>query len=328
MYAVDFLAEGSYLGDPGYNATHNNRRLVNFDATGDANGRLTTLANPNATAVLRAGTFPVVRPNGSGAGINFILNADTTAPFKVNYVRSSRMPSPGEQTTATNLGYGGLHCYQIGLDGLSLAVSNLTTSNAGTGGVTVNDLVQIYSATGTIRTWGQVPNYNGPNPGATIVPVIPQTGSGTASFFIAQLTAAAGGSFTLRTDPGILVSEEHDPTPIQSNANAIGPFSTARLAMINNGFFNLGTPPTTAPVKLLAAPSFAVTRPILVLVRQNSVTNPSFDGLPAVWNDGKSWVNALFAPGGFASNALFAGPLIADAAGFTYQYQDLGLCHS
>ena len=42
----------------------------------------------------------------------------------------------------------------------------------------------------------------------------------------------------------------------------------------------------------------------------------------------KSWVNALFAPGGFTSNGLFASPLVADGAGFTYQYQDLGLCHS
>lgn len=323
QFAMDFVAEGDYLGDSGYNTTHNQRRVVNLDATGDASGHLQT---PSATVVLRGGGFPVTLPNGSGAGINFLL-ADTTAPFKVNYARSSRLPSPAEQTTATNAGFGGLHCYQIGLDGLAVAVSNLVATNAGTGGITINDLVQIYSATGTIRTWGQLPNYNGPAPTATIVPVIPQTGSGTRDFFIAQLTAAAGGTFTLRSDAGLVVSEEHDPAPIQSNANAIGPFSTARLQMIDQGYFANGVAPSPAPVRTLPAPSFSTTRPILVLVRQNSVTNASFDGLPAVWNDGKSWVNALFAPGGFVST-VFASPLIADAAGFTYQYQDLGLCHS
>src|SRR5262249_48770498 len=155
-----------------------------------------------------AGTFPVVRPNGSGAGLSFILTKDTASPFRVNYVRMSRMPTPAEQTTASSppLNYGGLHCYQIGIDGLRVAVSNLVASNAGTQGISVANLVQIYSATGTIRHWGDIPGYNGPAPTNTIVPVIPQTGSGTRDFFIAQLTAAAGGSFTLRTDAGLVVS--------------------------------------------------------------------------------------------------------------------------
>ena len=36
-----------------------------------------------------------------------------------------------------------------------------------------------------ITTWGQVAGYNGPNPGATIVPILPPATSGTEQFFIA-----------------------------------------------------------------------------------------------------------------------------------------------
>src|SRR5262245_48487033 len=236
--AANFVADGDNLGDLGFNSSSLQRRMISMDPTGDANGRLTTLTNPAASVVLRAGKSPVVRPNGSGAGINFLNNSDKTAPHQVNFTRSSALPSPAQQQAAVDNGWGGIHCYQFALDGLQLAVSNLVPTNAGTSGLSVATLVQLYSSTGTVRVWGDVPGDNGPTPGATIHPVVPQSGAGTFTFFNAQLTAANGGTaITYRTDAAIKVVEEHDPAPIMNDADAIGPFSTARVNVLNTGYF-------------------------------------------------------------------------------------------
>src|SRR5580692_10987803 len=40
QYLVDFAADGDQLGDPGYNTGGNKFKLINFDATADANARL------------------------------------------------------------------------------------------------------------------------------------------------------------------------------------------------------------------------------------------------------------------------------------------------
>jgi ABC-type phosphate transport system substrate-binding protein len=338
--AANFLADGDNVGDLGFNSSSLSRRLISVDPTGDGNGRLTTLTPP-ATVVLRAGGTPLARPNGSGAGITFLTKTDITAPFQANFSRSSAIPTVQQQTDAVNAGEGGLHCYQMGIDGLQMAVSNLVPTDAGTNGLTVANLVQLYSSTGNIRKWGDIPGYNGPTPNNSIQAIIPQSSAGTFSFFNAQLTAANGGTpITYRTDAGLTVSEEHDPTPIQSNPDAIGPFSTARKSLLDSGYFgaalkntvNLQSPPTNPN-------AFAVTRPVIFIVRQNSVTDHTgADGITFPWRGsgaaGQNWVEALFgpagtpagSPGGFLARSSLAGPLVR-AAGFTYQYSDLGLCH-
>ncbi|MEV8513995.1 substrate-binding domain-containing protein [Dactylosporangium sp. NPDC051484] len=304
QYAINFLADGDYLGNPGFNASGG--RVINFDATGDANGKLTN----GAGVVLRAGTVPVARPNGTGGGVSFLNNSDKGATHKVQFVRMSRPPTKAEDDAAAANGWGGLHCYQLALDGLKIAVSNQVTTNAGTNGISKADLVQIYSATGTIRNWGQVTGWNGPSGAANtpIVPILPPSTSGTEQFFIQQL-----GLTEAQVRADVVRAEEHDPAPIQGNANAIAPFSTARLVMIHNGYFNGGTRPSVDPVKLFNT-GFSTTRPVYVVVRQNEIN--------AKWN------KDLFAPGGFLSQSFLAQPLIEDAAGFTYQYADAGLCHT
>jgi ABC-type phosphate transport system substrate-binding protein len=304
QYAGNFLADGDYLGNPGFNAS--GARVINFDATGDANGKLTA----GAGVVLRGGTVPVTRPNGSGGGITFLNSSDKGAVHRVQYVRMSRPPSKGEDDAAVANGWGGLHCYQMALDGLKIAVSNNTATNAGTNGISKADLTQIFSATGTIRTWGQVTGWNGPAAaaGTAIVPILPPSTSGTEQFFIQQLGLSEA---QVRAD--VTRAEEHDPALIQGSANAIAPFSTARIVMIHNGYFNNGTPLTTDPVKLLST-GFTVTRPVYFVVRQSEIA--------------QKWNKDLFAPGGFLSQSFLAQPLIEDAAGFTYQYADAGLCHT
>ena len=294
QYANDFLADGDYLGNPGFNAAGG--RLFNLDATGDASGHLTT----GATVVLRGGTFPVTRPNGSGAGLTYFLNTDTGATHNVQYVRSSRVPTADEKNKAVTNGWGGLHCYQMGTDGLQMAASKLVATNVPS--LSTAQLNAIYS-TATIKTWSQVPGYTGTHGTENIVPIIPQAGSGTRSFF---LSAIGLTETTLRTDSTLVVAEEHDATPIQNNPNAFAPFSTARKVMINNGYFNNGT--AQDPIVLVSG--FTASRSVWIVVRQSEV--------------GASWNTKLFAPGGFMSQSILASPLIQDAAGFTYSYRDSG----
>jgi hypothetical protein len=78
QFMLDFGADGDTNGDLGFNAT-NVYKLVSMDATADSNARFSwavgaTLASPtagalNPTDVLRGGTYPQQRINGSGAGI-------------------------------------------------------------------------------------------------------------------------------------------------------------------------------------------------------------------------------------------------------------------
>src|SRR5262249_24419813 len=128
------------------------------------------------------------------------------------------------------------------------------------------------------------------------------------------------------------VAEEHDPGPIQSDADAISPFSTARVALLNSGYFG------TAAQNLVALQpqGFSVTRPVFMLVRQNSVTDHTgADGIPFPWNRNPNWVETLFGPagtptgnpGGFMARASLARNLV-QSAGFCYSYSDQGLCHS
>ncbi|HKT04260.1 MAG TPA: substrate-binding domain-containing protein [Rugosimonospora sp.] len=319
QFGMDFLADGDIGGDSGFNTTSTARRVFSFDATGDAAGGATA----NAQSVLRANSKPIVRPNGSGAGITALL-ADTGTTEVINFVRSSRLPSTAEQTTATNNGWGGLRVFQFATDGLELAVSAATATNAPTG-IPVGELVNIYS--GVHTTWSQVPGYTGANGSATIHPYLPQTGSGTRNFFLADLQAANGGT-AITIGSNVLSMEEHDPTNIQNDANAIAPFSTGRFAMDQGGYFGAGKQNVVS--LLTASGTYNTTRGLYIIVRQRDVTDTTgVGGIPFPFQVGgtKNWVQTLFS-GTTSWIARGAnGPLI-QAAGLVPSYSDLGLAHS
>ena len=155
QYAGDFVADGDVLGDLGWNSSGAVNRVINFDATADANARLaygaggvTGTCAPgqgvsvgtgnqnvnhadqpcvlNPTIVLRAGLNPVLRPNGSGAGLNALLN-DATVPYKINYVRrSSAAGATAVATAVTKFGGAGLDSVTIGTDPLAMLTSGAT----------------------------------------------------------------------------------------------------------------------------------------------------------------------------------------------------------
>ncbi|OLB79977.1 MAG: hypothetical protein AUI14_08715 [Actinobacteria bacterium 13_2_20CM_2_71_6] len=330
QYGVDFLVEG-VNGKAGFNSGSLDRRAYAFDASGDGSGGATT----GATVILRAGSTKVTPlPNGSGAGITAMLG-DLGASEQINFVRSSRLPKSTEQATANDPTHqwGGLHVFQFATDGLQIAVSQLVATNV-PATLTSQDLICIYQGQNT-GPGAVCPQF------ASIVPFLPQSGSGTRTFFLDDLAAANGGT-ALSLGTNVQSMQEHDPTPIKSNANAIAPFSTGRVSLLNSGYLGDGTGGTPAlknVVKLLtAAGNFSdPARGLYILVRERDVhdhTNLPATGVTASgqafpWQaDGtRNWVETLFAgPTSWVAKTA-NNPLIAGAF-FTPAYSDLGIVSS
>jgi ABC-type phosphate transport system substrate-binding protein len=345
QYLADFGADGDYVGDAGYNAAGNVNRLVNFDATPDANARAgylngstnAVLAPLNPTIVLRAGTTPIQRPNGSGAGINALI-ADHAG--SINYIRMSRAPKAAEQTAATNsAGVGSLRVVQISTDGLQLAVTTGTHAVP----LSAQELVSIYS--GTVTTWNQLPG-NAAGSTATIHPRIPQSGSGTRSSFLADLQAANGGT-AVTLGANVTTVEENDPYSLYladspsstPDVDAIAPFSSGRLALYlgsngNPGYFHdpsvvyPGSASALVPAVALQAGTPADSnalyndqRGLFIVFRNSDYTSAA----PFQAGSAKNWVNTLFAaPSGTPYFKGSAGSALIAAAGATPSYADKG----
>ncbi|WP_426245800.1 substrate-binding domain-containing protein [Nocardioides sp. LHG3406-4] len=259
MYAVSYLADGRD-GIAGYNVGRSTGRIMSFDAAvKDASGTQTN----SATVVLQAGHPAVTRPNGSGAGKGLLYGPGNNPD--VDFARSSSAINAAEKTN-------GLFAFPFAKDNLALATA--TASNA-PATISPTDMVRIYS--GAVTNWSQL----GGSAGA-IAPKIPQTGSGTRDFFVAQLKAANGGA-DVTLAPSVTEVQEHDDTPIKSNPNAVAPFSVGRAGL-------LGT--------LRMEGGFAASRALYNVVRQGDVAKPE--------------ITAIFGESGFVCSPA-AKPLIAKA---------------
>jgi hypothetical protein len=249
----DFIADGDHLLDPGYNTGKKNK-FISIDATADVNTRLAygingagptctpgtggtegtgnqnvnhteTPAKPvcslNPTVVLRSGTSPVQRPNGSGSGKN-LIKADTNAsggyrdpagPL-VDWARSSSAYASGAGDTRFD-------SVQLGTDPLGMLTAPTGTTNA-PATLTVTQIHDIYTCATT--NWSTIGGTAG-----TIKPLLPQAGSGTRSYF---LTAIGLNETNIGTSCGITNAEENDPEALDATgnaANAIEPMSQSRL---------------------------------------------------------------------------------------------------
>jgi hypothetical protein len=240
--SVNFLADGFTDGTLGYNSAGNQNRIFNFDSVGDANGRnaftdpsISTSTKLNATVQLQAGTSPVQRPNGGGAGLT-ALYTDTK-----HYIDFARTPNKPVQATATaSGGVGALDTIQFAEDKQYIATA--TTTNAPSY-LTANDLYNIY--TGVYTTWGQVPNYltrGGSSAGATetIHAKIPQNGAGVLTIFLAAVNAGrttGGTDLTLANSTNATQVQQNDPSTIAGDPNAIVPFPKGRYQLLGAGFF-------------------------------------------------------------------------------------------
>jgi ABC-type phosphate transport system substrate-binding protein len=253
QYMVDFAADGDQLGDPGYNSAGNKYKLVDIDATADYNARLSfgpdgvgtgecapgtgptagtgnqvtdhadSPCQQNPTVVLRAGDSPVQRPNGSGAGAK-ALAGDTGHILTFSRASACQGPTAG---CGNNLS-SSFDSIDIGTDPLAI----LATSTTNAVPLSAQQLNAIYSCTDT--KWTQV----GGTSSDTIIPIIPQVGSGTRSTFLSDIGNPTLGSC-------VQVGEENDPTAVEtesSPADAIEPMSGGRLNMflglLSNGTTN------------------------------------------------------------------------------------------
>ncbi|WKN48718.1 Ig-like domain repeat protein [Nocardioides sp. Arc9.136] len=193
QHALKLLADG-------WNATSPAAKLATYAATGGGDVTL-------HTGALR-------RPNGSGAGKALLYGAGNNAG--VDFARSSSGPSTAEVQA-------GLQNFPFALDTLVMAVSGSTASNA-PAALTKDQIVDIYD--GTVTNWSQVGGKDG-----VIKPLIPQAGSGTRSFFTAQLQAANGG-VAVTLAKSVAEVQEHDDTAIKGDPNAVAPFSEGRAGLL------------------------------------------------------------------------------------------------
>jgi hypothetical protein len=240
QYALDFLVNGDTAGHLGFDSSTGVNRVIPFDATADGNGRQaytqgSSEASPsylNPTVVLRAGQNPVQRPQSSSGAINALV-ADTNTPETINYVSSASAPSLTSEPGIADVP-GGLDYIKFGTDAIQV-VADQAATNAPSG-LSAAELANIYD--GTYKTWGAIPGYSGPSPSASIIAEIPPSSSSVYSNFVKALTAA-DSSFTVDS-AFVQTVEQNDPTAItgaSSPANAIAPFSAARLKLWNDGYF-------------------------------------------------------------------------------------------
>lgn len=257
--SVDFLADGSPFGDPGYNSAGNLYRVFNFDAGSDANGRLAytdpnlgTSVLQNPSVVLRAGQSPEKRPNGGGAGIKALL-ADTN--HAIDYVRSPNLPTSTDETTASSNLHSSIHVIQFADDSQYIATTPSTHAPAG---LSTEALAAIYCQNFTPKTaafsafgpthhitaWNQVPGNTSGSANA-IVALRPQDGAGVLKPFQSALGAFTSdkcGTWNDGSADSVKVTpvQQNDPSTITGNAtkdDAIVPFPLSRFKLLAHGYF-------------------------------------------------------------------------------------------
>lgn len=250
MNVMHFIAEGVTVDGvdyPGYNELFApnpaDAQLASFDAFGERVGDdcpevpvANRPAHPVAGEVvpcltLRAGTPKLWRPNGSGNGKRALYQAmggpgadpddkadDVTVGGSngnpaVNFARSSA-PITGSAEQAANI-----WAFPFALDGFKPGVSTKATNAPAV--ISAQDFLKIYK--GEITNWSQL----GGKPGV-IKPLVPQQGSGTFQVFNTNMTTLNGGDAEWNKNPNAGIAQEHDPTLVQDDPNAIAPFSTGR----------------------------------------------------------------------------------------------------
>jgi len=185
--------------------------LYSFDAVGSA--KIVTKAGCG-------GTKTIVRPNGSGAGLKALTanTADGKGRFCIDFGRSSSGRSPSAPTAGPN----GVAYVAFARDAVTYATR--TAKFGGTyapANLTTADLTKIYTCAAGARNWSA---FGGKN--ATILPFLPQSSSGTRSFFLKTIGVANPGSCVSDgTGPTGSIEENEGTNKLLNNAAAIVPFS-------------------------------------------------------------------------------------------------------
>jgi ABC-type phosphate transport system substrate-binding protein len=163
---------------------------------------------------VKTGCSAAPRPNGSSAGILALANSPKTKDkkaFCIDFARSSRPRATGDPSR----GPGGIQFVALGKDAVTYATNSTTNAPAN---LTTAELNSIYSC--TVTNWNQVGGKNAP-----IDAQLPQTSSGTRSFFLTAIglgTSGPGGCVNSTAE------ENEGVNSVLKGPNVIFPFSIGK----------------------------------------------------------------------------------------------------
>ena len=196
-----------------YNKAHSassQQHLYSWDATNPKTG---AIHDHIVTKTGCPSTF--VRPNGSSEGIAALTtqNATTHGHPCLDFARSSRDRAPTDPPFAS----GGIAFITLAGDAVTYATQ--ATTHAPTN-LTTAQLTAIYTC--AVTNWNQVGGSNAP-----IKAFIPQTGSGTRSFFLSAIGVATPGPCV--SDGGGKLEENEGVNTVLHSPNAIVPYSVGKF---------------------------------------------------------------------------------------------------
>jgi ABC-type phosphate transport system substrate-binding protein len=209
-----------------YNVTHKTggTQLYGWDATNPITGAMGDTIVTKHTAG-DSTTCSVPRPDGSSAGISALENTKTVGGSPcIDFSTSARGRSSSDPTTISFISLAG--------DGVTYATQPGSNAPAALTGA---DLTGIYNC--SITKWTQIPGNSGGS-SAAIAAMLPQSGSGIRSVFLAAIGLTAPGSCvsTSATRQGAAGASDNTlqqnegvaPSLNANAANVIFPFSIGK----------------------------------------------------------------------------------------------------
>ncbi|MFE7073183.1 hypothetical protein ACFU96_24175 [Streptomyces sp. NPDC057620] len=172
--------------------------VASYDATG------------SATVKTRATGCVINRPNGSSAGIDALRNAVDTGTGCLDFARSSRGPADTSTTDLTWIPFAKDAVTVAVREDSALAVPDLTTAQ----------LHDIYTCSLTSVD------------GVTLTPLLPQTNSGTRTFFLGKIGVAESAVGSC-----VGSMQEHNGEALDT-AGDIAPYSVAQYIAQTGGIVN------------------------------------------------------------------------------------------
>jgi hypothetical protein len=211
-------------------STHTTK-LYSWDAvnptTGQVGDTITTKASSSTDT-----TCNIARPDGSSAGITALENTATDGGFHcIDFARSARGPATTDPNTIAFVALAKDAITWVSPKGVTGTASPAPKS------LTLTQLANIYACTSGFTTWADV----GGKTSATIVPVLPQSGSGSRSAFLLAMGQVLGLGSGVSLTPGSCVVNGTDSAgAIQENTGVTAPnqevFGTKTAPLVNAMF--------------------------------------------------------------------------------------------
>jgi hypothetical protein len=215
-----------------YNDTKPANKLYSWDAINPTTGATGDTIETKGSSASDT-TCDIARPDGSGAGVTALSTTKTDSGHPcIDFARSS---SPPSSTSPSGLVFVG-----FAKDAVSWVTTSKATGTPKT--LTAAQLNAIYSAnTGACLTWSDV----GGTSTATIVPALPQTSSGTRTFFLAAIGVTTPGTCTVNGEIDI-PGDPNNPVLLEENTGtSVG--GTTTSAETGNSYFFANNPNALFP---------------------------------------------------------------------------------